>query len=259
MKNPSINIGPTAAPIVSILMPVYNAEKYLHQSVASILEQKGVSKFEVIIIDDGSTDKSFDILQEMGDERFLILRQRENKGIVRSLNIGMLRTTAPLIARMDADDVMHPERLIKQINFMRQNPFLTACGTYFDYINEDSRVTGAAMQFPIQPPDVREAFKKFTAIGHPTAMFRKDFLFKLAPDLYSSKYPYCAEDLGLWLKLLSRKALLANLGEVLLHYRVHSGQTGAKVREREKEQVALVYQDWAHLVWPAKEEIEVQA
>ena len=236
-------------PIVSILMPVYNAEKFLRPAVASILNQRKIFDYEVIIVDDGSTDSSIDILMEMADERFLILRRKQNRGIAASLNAGLQRCRAELVARMDADDIMHPERLVTQMEFLRQHPPIVVCGTYFDYIDEEGKHTGAPIKFPVQPDDVRKAFKNFTALGHPTVMFRRTVLQHFAPEGYPEKYTP-ADDLGLWMTLLSKGVLMANIPQVLLHYRRHEGQVDNRLSGVQKEKAAQVHRDLGYLVWP---------
>lgn len=235
-------------PIISIVLPVYNAEEYLEPCVKSILEQQEIMNFEVIAIDDGSTDRSFEILNDLGDERFLILRQRTNQKLIKALNIGIERSSAELVARMDADDIMSPTRLVKQLDFMTRNSMVAICGTYFDYIDGDGKVTAQAMQFPVQPEEVKLAFKTFTAVGHPTVMFRKSVLLEHT-NLYSDRYPH-AEDLGLWLECISKGLFLANFPEVLLHYRQHGEQVGSKHSKIQKKSTQLAYDDFGPLIWP---------
>lgn len=232
--------------IVSIVMPVYNGERYLKFAVESILAQT-VFNFECIIIDDGSTDKSFDILNEMCDERFLILRHRKNKGITAALNAGIKRATGEYIVRMDADDIMVPHRLEAQLGFMAQNPPIAISGGYFDYIDEDNQIVGAAIQFPVQPDEVREAFRKFTAVGHPTVIFRRAVLLEHT-NLYNERY-MPADDLALWLECLSKGLLFANYPEVVLHYRQHKERLSDKHAEEMKKGAELAYDDFGQLVW----------
>ena len=111
-----------AVPAVSVLMPVFNAERYVGEAIESILCQS-FADFEVVVIDDGSTDDSPNILAGLAarDSRLRVLRQG-NSGVVAALNRGLKDCRAPLVARMDADDVAHPERLEQQLAFMKANP-----------------------------------------------------------------------------------------------------------------------------------------
>jgi len=234
---------------VTVVLPVFNGERFLATAVKSILEQT-VANFECIVIDDGSTDSSFDILNELCDERFLILRRKKNQGLVAALNLGIERAETELVARMDADDIMHPQRLAFQIGFMMQNPHIAVSGTYFEYINVDDETVGDAIQFPVQPEDVRASFRSFVAIGSSTVMFRKSLLIKYT-GLCSVRYPH-AEDLGLWLECLSKGLLLANLPEVLLKCRQYGGQVENRRRIEQRQSTELAYQDFADLIWKKK-------
>ncbi len=244
-----------SSPLVSVVLPVYNAEQFIKESLVSIRDQQGFNDFEVIVIDDGSTDNSYKVMDETCDERFLILRQEKNRGLITALNVGCRRATGKYIVRMDADDIMLPDRLIVQVGFMEQNPPIAVAGGYFDYIDADGRVTGSALEFPVQPADVREAFKTYTAVGHPTVIMRRDMLFELAPGLYPRKYPH-AEDLGLWLEMLSKGAFFANVPRVVLHYRQHGGQVGAQYARVQRESTARAYDDWGAKIWQPVDELK---
>jgi len=243
------------SPLVSVVLPVYNAERFIKESLVSIRDQQGFGDFEVIVIDDGSTDDSFKIMEETCDERFLILRQEKNRGLITALNVGCRRAAGKYIVRMDADDIMLPDRLLAQVGFMEQNPPVAVAGGYFDYIDDKGRVVGGALEFPVQPADVREAFKTYTAVGHPTVIIRRDMLFELAPDLYPRKYPH-AEDLGLWLEMLSKGAFFANVPRLVVHYRQHGDQVGARYSRVQRESTARAYDDWSAKVWGPPEPIK---
>jgi len=114
---------------VSIVMSVYNAQKYLDEAIESILNQT-YSNFEFIIINDGSTDKSLEIIENYAkkDSRIIVIN-RENKGLIYSLNEGIRKANGKYIARMDADDISLPQRLEKQVEFMEKNKNIGICGT----------------------------------------------------------------------------------------------------------------------------------
>ncbi|MFQ5456478.1 MAG: glycosyltransferase family 2 protein [Nitrospirota bacterium] len=109
-----------ASPIVSLIMGVYNGERYLKEAIGSILNQS-LRDFEFIIINDGSTDKTREILEGYNDERLTIIEQEENKGLTFSLNTAMDHVRGKYIARMDADDISLPERLEKQVKFLEDH------------------------------------------------------------------------------------------------------------------------------------------
>jgi len=230
---------------VTIILPVYNAERFLEEALRSILGQTGY-EFAVIAVDDGSTDRSFEILRDLADERFTILKRRENHGLVSALNLAISRVATPLAARMDADDIMAPNRLAAQLGFMRENPPVDVCGTYFDYIDASGVSVGGAMQFPVQPAEVVEAFKTFTAIGHPTAMFKVDRIRQT--HLYQERFKH-AEDYALWLECLSMGMIFANLPQVLLHYRVHKGQVSQQYTEIQRESTRKAREEYGPRIW----------
>ena len=117
-------------PLISVVMSVYNGEKYLKRSIDSILNQT-FKDFEFIIINDGSTDKSLEIIKSYDDDRIVLIDQ-ENKGLTKSLNIGIKTASGKYIARQDADDVSLPDRLKKQVDFLevREDVVLLGCRAY---------------------------------------------------------------------------------------------------------------------------------
>ena len=127
-------------PVISILMSVYNGEKYLHAAVDSILKQT-FKDFEFIIINDGSIDRSREILESYQDERIVLIHQ-ENKGLTRALNKGLSLAKGEFIARMDADDSCKPERLEKQVAFLRENPGIVLLGSNCFNIDGDGDIIG---------------------------------------------------------------------------------------------------------------------
>ena len=129
-QQPTTSNQQRTAPMVSVLMAVYNAEKYLTEAVESILVQT-FADFEFLIIDDGSVDGSAAILEDYAesDERVKVIHNSENLGLTKSLNIGLKLTQGKFIARIDADDVAVPERFEKQITFMDDHPDIGVCGS----------------------------------------------------------------------------------------------------------------------------------
>ena len=136
-------------PLVSVIMSVYNGEKYLVQAIDSILNQT-YQNFEFIIIDDCSTDNSSHILQEYAqkDSRIKIIKKEKNigiKGFIKNLNLGISIAKGKYIARMDADDISLPERFQKQVDFLENNPEITLVGAQLNLINEQNKITGEAI------------------------------------------------------------------------------------------------------------------
>lgn len=215
-----------SAPLVSVILPVFNAEAFLPEAVGSVLAQT-LSGFELIAINDGSTDRSAEILAEHAarDARIRMLN-RGNRGLAHTLNEGLAAARADYVAIMNADDVSLPERLSKQVAFLNSNPSVAAVGGQARLMLADGKV-GPATKLPLAPPAIRRFLKTMSPLAHPAVMMRRQEA--LAVGGYRSQIEP-AEDLDLWLRLAERRDL-ANLPEVVLHYRLHGGQATASAFE----------------------------
>ncbi|NJR60187.1 MAG: glycosyltransferase [Cyanobacteria bacterium CRU_2_1] len=205
-------------PTVSVLMPVYNAQKYVAQAIESILHQT-FTDFELLIVDDGSSDRSFRILKRYAahDSRIRLL-SRPNKGFVKTLNEMIPLANGDLIARMDADDLSLPDRFAHQVEFLRQHPEVVCVGGFQDWIDEAGRIL-IDHQEAIENAEIQaQLLTGRTAINHPSAMMRRSALLQVG-GYDESMYP--AEDLDLWLRL-GEIGKLANLPETVVYYRQHS-------------------------------------
>lgn len=198
-------------------MPVYNAERYVSEAIESILNQTD-RDFEFVIIDDGSTDRSRQILQDYAarDPR-IRLTSRPNTGYLRALNEGLDYCQGEYVARMDADDVALAERFERQIAFLDAHPECLMVGCAMLRIDEDGDLLCEE-----HLPETHEAIEArllaaVGAVGHPAAMIRRQSLVDVGG--YRDEY-YGAEDHDLWLRLAER-GKLANLSEALLKCRVH--------------------------------------
>lgn len=204
-------------PLLCVVMPVYNGEKFLAQAVESILAQT-FRDFELIAIDDGSTDRSHDILAayQQRDSRIKIHRQPRNLGLVEALNTGCRIATGEFIARMDADDISLPERFEKQLQFMEAHPEVGVLGTWIDYIDEDSTLHRRYWHPPISPKFIRWGFLFGPSLAHPTWMIRRQIGEQIG--FYR---PVKVEDYD-FLTRASQITEIANIPETLLHYRFWS-------------------------------------
>ena len=203
--------------LISVIMSVYNGEKYLVQAIDSILNQT-YQNFEFIIIEDCSTDNSLDILEEYAkkDSRIKIIKKEKNigiKGFIENLNLGISIAEGKYIARMDQDDVSLPERFQKQVDFLENNPEITLVGAQLNLINEQNKITGEAIA-ALQHRDIVKRITSQIQLFHPVIMFRKDQNIQ-----YREKFLYC-EDYDLYLNLITQGKKLANINEKLLHYRI---------------------------------------
>lgn len=218
--------------LVSVVMPVYNGARYLKEAVESILTQT-LADLEFIIINDGSTDKSLEILEDFckTDSRIRLLNNPKNRGVVDCLNEGIRHACGRYIARMDADDIAISERLERQIEFLENNPEYVAVGCRVLAIDGEGlpiRVFGDC--FSHEEIDRGNLKGVGSMIVHPTAIIRRESLEKVGGYRY---YPY-AEDLDLFLRL-AEIGKLANLSEILLKYRLHVDSIGSKYRHIQVE------------------------
>lgn len=209
----------TSAPTVSVVMPAYNAERFLADAIQSILAQT-FRDFELLIIDDGSTDKTPNLLEAFAstDPRIRVHRHEVNRGMTAAMNQGVKMARGRLVARMDADDVSVPHRFERQVAYLDGHPDIAVVGSWVRIINEDGVQTGVA-RYPIEPELVAWCMLFFNTISHPTVMMRRSALD--AERTYSEVY-LRAQDYALFIGL-SRKVKLANLEEPLLLYRAWGG------------------------------------
>jgi len=207
------------ASAVSVIMAVCNGEKFLQDAVESVLKQS-VDDFEFLIIDDGSTDGSGEILENFSkkDSRVRLIRQK-NIGLTKSLNIGLRHARGEFIARMDGDDLCFPNRFATQLDFLRQNPDVVACGSNVELIDSDGDRIGVYRR-PQTHEEIEEHFWSGLAgaIVHPSAMIRTDALKKIGG--YNERFSKC-QDYDLWFRL-AEIGRLANVSEVLLQWRQHA-------------------------------------
>ncbi len=208
------------APIVSVLLPVYNAEQYVAIAASSLLLQD-YPEFEVIVIDDGSTDRSGDILETISrsDSRFRLIR-RENRGLIATLNEALSVARGEFVARMDADDIAYPRRLSAQLAAFAADPSLAMCGTNFDMLISATGILKHATDLSTEPGDLSVLSRFFTILRHPSVMFRRSLLSDTELR-YDSAYP-CAEDFDLFRRIASRHSV-RQLPEPLMAYRMHDG------------------------------------
>lgn len=205
-------------PPVTVLMPAYNAERYVAEAVRSILAQTW-RDFELLVIDDGSTDGTLKALQALDDPRLRIERNPGNLGLIATLNRGLELARGRYVARMDADDVARPQRLALQIAYLEAHPDIAVLGAAVDLIDSEGR-RFSGLRFPTSSTEIHRLLLVDCCLVHPTVVFRRDIV--LAAGGYDPKARH-AEDYELWLRLADQHRL-ANLPEALLGYRIHPAQ-----------------------------------
>lgn len=203
-------------PLISVVMPVFNAEKFLSKAIESILNQT-LKDFEFIIINDASTDKSLQIINKFKkrDQRIRLINNKKNIQMSRSLNLGISRAKSDLIARMDQDDIAFPDRLEVEYNFMKPHPNIAIVGSDIITINEFDQVTGKRT-YQTESDNLKRTMLRYSPFAHPTVMMRKKVFEELGG--FDPQMVPC-EDTEFWFRLGS-KYEFASIPRFLLKYRI---------------------------------------
>lgn len=211
-------------PRVSVVMPVYNEERFLREAVDSILSQT-FTDFEFIIIDDGSTDGTPDILAQYAqrDSRVRVFRQ-ENSGLVRSLNRAVALSRGEYVARMDADDISLPKRLATQVRWLDSNPEIASLATRTDEIDENGRVVKRGDRYVGSAFIRRTLLRGYSILYHGSVMFRRVCFDRVGG--YREEFKR-AEDYDLWLRMTDHYSL-DNVPEILYQHRLRLGSVSFK-------------------------------
>jgi len=221
------------APLISVIMPVWNGEKYLADAVESILNQT-FEEFEFLILDDGSTDASSEILgeYEKKDARIRIIRL-EHEGIVLALNRGVEEADSNWIARMDCDDIADPRRFEKQMAAIGKSPDAVLCHTGVRVIGEEQYIA-TQQRFPRTRAFLAARLCFGCPIVHPTVVFSRKAFYEAGSFLPEQRH---AEDYGLWGRMLPLGDFIG-IPEPLLSFRVHAGSISKQKAEIQSELTA---------------------
>jgi GT2 family glycosyltransferase len=219
-------------PLVSVVMPFFNAGDFIEQALGSIIRQT-YHNLEILLIDDGSTDNSAEIVRSFQDPRVKLLGDRYRRGITYRLNEGIDAALGDYVARMDADDVSSPARIECQVSKMKEDRDLVVLGTAAAYFDATGKITGAPRESPTGDTEIKWRLLTHNCILHPSVMLRSDVV---KSERYSSDFPL-AQDFELWLRLAARGYKFANLPQTLVLIRRHDA-TATSTRRREQLNLA---------------------
>jgi len=207
----------TMDPTISVLLPVRNGADFIEECLESVFAQT-FKDFECLVINDGSTDETAVLVKKNKDIRLRSFELKPGRGVPGALNFAILQTRGKYLARVDADDILHPQRFEKQVRYMEEHPEIGVLGSWAACFGSNKHL--------IQPPaDHAGIVQKLlfdTALFHPTVLIRRS-IFEKQPCFYNEKYPY-TEDVELWLRL-AHKTRFANLQEHLVRRRLHRGMS----------------------------------
>ncbi|RLC61459.1 MAG: hypothetical protein DRI01_08460 [Chloroflexi bacterium] len=215
-------------PKVSVVMSVYNGEKYLREAIESILNQT-FTDFEFLIVNDGSTDGSLEIIQGYPDERIRVINNEQNIGLTRSLNKAISQAKGEYIARQDADDISLPERFEQQLRYFDQYPEVALLGTSVYKIDEQGRVVGRI----IVPAEPGGNLLRANQFSHGSTIFKREVVDRLGG--YNELFRYC-QDYEFWGRI-AKHYPVRNLPQPLYKLRFHRGN----IRSQKRNESALYH------------------
>lgn len=209
-------------PLISVIIPCYNAEKFVEQAVRSIMEQT-YQNLEIICINDCSKDSTAEILQKLSkeDNRIFYIENETNLKLPKTLNKGISLAKGEYIARMDADDIALPEKLEKQIKYLLSNNEIDILGSNSQHIDEHGNLKTYRTYMPLTHTKIVQQMAFKCSLIHPSIIAKKSFFSDL--NGFNENLSY-AEDYELWINAIINGKKMGNLSEVLLYYRVHNNQ-----------------------------------
>lgn len=211
-------------PAVSICMAAYNAEHFLRETLNSIVAQS-FEDFEVVFVDDGSSDKTLAIAREYAarDSRIRVFAHESNRGLIESRNLTVREAKAPLVAIADSDDCLHAERLQRQVNFLNDHPEIGVLGTAVKFVSDDGRKEPTLTIYH-EDASIRFFMRFLPCFWNTTTVYRRELIDY--HEVYRAQFSAGAEDYDLWYRLLP-KTKFANLPEALVTVRLHGASVTA--------------------------------
>ncbi len=213
-------------PEVSVLMTVFNGERYIHETIDSVLRQT-LSDFEFIIIDDGSNDRTREIIQGFRDSR-IVYQYQSNAGVAAASNAGLALVKSGYVARIDADDVCLPERLRLQYDFLTQNPDHVFCGSRPEIMDQDGNYIFTP-HLPEKDEEIRPVLERENCFVHASAFFRTDAARKIGG--YPEAIKFYFNDY-VFLYQLSKIGKVYNFQQPLVRYRLVPFSISLKIRDQ---------------------------
>lgn len=220
---------------ISVIMAAYNTERYIEQAIKSILKQS-FNDFEIIVVDDASTDKTAEVIAKLAkeDSRIKLIRNKKNLGLTKNLNIALKKAKGEYIARMDADDVALPQRFAKQVTFLDKHKEIALVGTWADIINNKNKRVGE-IKYATNDAQIRKNLIGRSQFIHPSVMFRKSVIKKVG--LYDESFR-SAQDYEYFPRMMT-KFKAANMPEKLMRYRWDFSQNEGFTSGKRQEKNAL--------------------
>ena len=206
-------------PRVTVLMPAYNAGKYIGEAIQSVIDQT-YSDWELLVVNDGSTDNTVEVVESFSDSRIRLLHNPENLRLIKTLNRGLEEALGEYIARLDSDDLATPDRLVLQAEALDADPELAILGGRSNVINENGELvrSGRDSFLPASEEGIQFASMFYNPFRHSAVMFRRDIVRAHGgyPEVMQN-----VEDFGLWCELIKQHKAI-NLNTTLCDYRVHN-------------------------------------
>ena len=231
-------------PIVSVILSVRNGEPYLKLAIDSILAQS-FEDFELIIVDNHSTDSSAEIVESYDDARIILTRPEEPLHLAQALNHAASMARGEFVARMDADDVSHPSRFEKQVAYLREHPQVGVLGSQIRPIDADGELIRRGQYHkPETHADIACSLFFGCPLWHPTVMLRKSMIDELGwygSETIAGREEYSTEDYDLWRRAIAHTQIY-NLPEILLDYRIHADNhsLGSTRRKEHRKNLVLI-------------------
>lgn len=225
----------TNNPLVSVIMPAYNSEKYIADAIESIIAQT-YSSFEFIIVEDNSSDRTPEIIRRYKnvDKRIILLKNQENIGVTKSLNKAVSLAKGKYIIRMDADDWSYPERFTLQVGLMEEHPDVVVSGSYIEvcdkYLN-----TRYIRKYQLDDTSIRKHIFRYSPFAHPATIWKAEVLKK---ERYNEVIRVC-QDYELYFRI-GKTGKFMNLGKPLLKLRMHDGSISALQSDYQLKNTVLI-------------------